>query len=82
MLGVIFVCPLFQKNYLHRFVYVFEYTKPNPDFAIYEIIGEIIKRGNENFCDEPLTGVLLYYQCYGVNMIEVCINRVLIIIKL
>uniref|UniRef100_A0A1B6CZD9 BLUF domain-containing protein n=1 Tax=Clastoptera arizonana TaxID=38151 RepID=A0A1B6CZD9_9HEMI len=59
-----------RKNYLHRLIYIFEYTATNVDFSIHEILSDMIRKINESYSDEPLTGIFLYYQHYGINMIE------------
>lgn len=54
-------------------MYVFDFNKLNIDneeVVIHEVLLSMITRINEA-ADEPITGVLLLYDKYGVNMIEV-----------
>ncbi|XP_046659876.1 uncharacterized protein LOC124353876 isoform X3 [Homalodisca vitripennis] len=61
-----------RKSYLHRVVYVFDYHKLNIDgleVSLQEVLQNMIAIVSEG-SDEPITGLLLLYDKYGVNMIE------------
>ncbi|XP_046659875.1 uncharacterized protein LOC124353876 isoform X2 [Homalodisca vitripennis] len=66
-----------RKSYLHRVVYVFDYHKLNIDgleVSLQEVLQNMIAIVSEG-SDEPITGLLLLYDKYGVNMIERILNR-------
>lgn len=64
--------PLFpQRDHLHRIVYIFEYSKPNEDFELQEVFNNMVSEVNSGYCEEPITGMLIYYKRLGINMIEV-----------
>uniref|UniRef100_A0A1B6KN98 BLUF domain-containing protein n=1 Tax=Graphocephala atropunctata TaxID=36148 RepID=A0A1B6KN98_9HEMI len=61
-----------RKSYLHRVVYVFDFYKLNIDgqeVSLQEVLHSMIATVSEG-SDEHLTGLLLLYDKYGVNMIE------------
>ncbi|XP_054288806.1 uncharacterized protein LOC129004302 [Macrosteles quadrilineatus] len=61
-----------RKSYLHRVVYVFDYNKLNIDGKEINMEEEMrnLMTGLNEADGEPVTGLLLLYDKYGVNMLE------------
>lgn len=59
-----------QIIYVHRIIYVGQHSFK--DCRIKEVMHKIIDDINLGYCDEKLTGLLLYYDTFFCHMVEVC----------
>lgn len=63
-------------TYVHRIIYIGGHTmkKFEETPTICDVMQQTIKAVNSDYCEEKLTGLLLYYPMYFCHMLEVRTN--------